>query len=471
MSEVAIKVIGLSKAYAIFNRPEDRLKQMLMRKRRKYYREFWALRDVNLEIRRGETVGIIGANGSGKSTLLQLVCGNLTQTHGEVTVNGRVAALLELGAGFNPEFTGRENVFINAAILGYEEREIGERFGDIAAFAGIGQFIDQPVKSYSSGMYARLAFAVAINVDPDILLVDEALAVGDEAFQRKCYARIEEIKRGGGTILFVSHSAQAIVDLCDRAVMLHAGKRLFTGEPRKAVSLYQKLVNAPPEYSERIQTEIEVEDRNLRCEIEADSISNPSHVAARKMGSRAASKPTEENDINYDGQGSDLSTFDSTLISESTVAYPPNGAEIRNPRIVAQDGRIVNCLTSGARYRICYDVLFQRDCQGISFFTMIRTVTGVPLGGGAYPPRAAMPINARAGQEGTIAFEFRCLLNSGTYFINCQVRSAQGESLHRIVDAVAFRVELRSSTFVLGAIDFECSPELTLSAGRPFEKA
>src|SRR5262245_22220073 len=208
--DVAIRIRDVDKHYLIFARPEDRLKQMLVprlqrlacRAQSRYYRDFAALTGVSFDIKRGETVGIVGRNGSGKSTLLQIVCGTLRPTHGTVEVNGRIAALLELGAGFNPEFTGRENVYLNAAILGLSRAEIDERFQSIADFADIGEFIEQPVKTYSSGMYVRLAFATAINVDPDILVVDEALAVGDEAFQRKCYARIEAIKEKGGTILF-----------------------------------------------------------------------------------------------------------------------------------------------------------------------------------------------------------------------------------------------------------------------------
>lgn len=237
--DVAISVKDLHKHFLIFSRPQDRLKQMIVPKLqratflspKKYYKEFAAVSSVSFDIKRGETVGIIGRNGSGKSTLLQLICGTLRPSTGSVIVRGRVAALLELGAGFDPEFTGRENVYMNATILGASRAEIDERFESIAAFADIGEFIEQPVKTYSSGMYIRLAFAVAINVDPDILIIDEALAVGDEAFQRKCFARLEKIQERGGTILFVSHSASSIVQLCTKAILLDAGEMILEGKP------------------------------------------------------------------------------------------------------------------------------------------------------------------------------------------------------------------------------------------------
>jgi len=221
-----------------------------------FHREFWALKDVSLDIKKGESVGIVGRNGSGKSTLLQVICGTLAPTGGSVENCGRVAALLELGSGFNPEFTGRENVYVNAAVFGLGEEEVDARFGDIAAFADIGEFIEQPVKTYSSGMVVRLAFAVAINADPEILIVDEALSVGDELFQRKCFSRIEAIRKNGATILFVSHSGNAIVELCDRAVLLDAGEKLAIGEPKHIVGHYQKLLYAPSDKRDAIRGQI-----------------------------------------------------------------------------------------------------------------------------------------------------------------------------------------------------------------------
>jgi lipopolysaccharide transport system ATP-binding protein len=221
--EAAIVVRGLGKRYEMYERPHHRLLQTLLRGRRNFFREFWALRNVNFQIARGETVGIVGRNGSGKSTLLQLITGTLSPTEGAVDVHGRIAALLELGSGFNPEFTGRENVFLNGAILGISRREMQAALPSIEEFAQIGDFIDQPVKVYSSGMMVRLAFAVAIHVTPNILLVDETLAVGDVAFQSKCLDRIRRLQEGGTAILLVSHSPNTIIEFCSRAVYLDRG--------------------------------------------------------------------------------------------------------------------------------------------------------------------------------------------------------------------------------------------------------
>jgi lipopolysaccharide transport system ATP-binding protein len=227
-SDIAIKVENLSKCYEIYDTPRDRLKQFLLPRLRhkvglppaQYYKEFWALKDVSFEVKKGETVGIIGRNGSGKSTLLQMICGTLTPTSGSVVTHGRIAALLELGSGFNPDFTGRENVYMNATVLGLNKDEIEARFDDIAAFADIGRFIDQPVKTYSSGMYVRLAFAVIAHVDADILIIDEALAVGDAFFQQKCMRFLRSFQDKQGTVLFVSHDTGSVLSLCDRAVLL-----------------------------------------------------------------------------------------------------------------------------------------------------------------------------------------------------------------------------------------------------------
>ena len=242
MAEIAISVEHLDKMYKLYDKPMDRLKESLGLTRKKKYREHYALRDVSFEVHRGETVGIIGTNGSGKSTILKIITGVLNPTAGEVRVNGRISALLELGAGFNMEYSGLENVYLNGTMIGFSKEEIDAKLDDILSFADIGDFIHQPVKTYSSGMFVRLAFAVAINIDPEILIVDEALSVGDVFFQAKCYRKFEEFKKEGKTILFVSHDLGSVSKYCDRVVLLNQGVKRAEGSAKEMVDLYKKLL-------------------------------------------------------------------------------------------------------------------------------------------------------------------------------------------------------------------------------------
>lgn len=253
MSEIAISLKNVSKCYKRYIRPVDRLKELLL-PRKSHAQNFWALQDINMEVKQGETLGVIGQNGSGKSTLLQIIAGTLTPTTGEVRVNGRVSALLELGSGFNPEFTGRQNVFFNGRILGLSKEEIEDKFAQIAAFAEIGDFIEQPVKTYSSGMFVRLAFAVAVSVNPEILIVDEALSVGDIYFQQKCFERIRDLKSLGTTLLFVSHDPTSVYKLCSRALLMESGKLVLTDKPRQVIDLYQaKLLKKRDTHSDKVE--------------------------------------------------------------------------------------------------------------------------------------------------------------------------------------------------------------------------
>ena len=242
MEELAIQVKNVSKMYKLYEKASDRLKESLGFTRQKRYKEHFALKNIDFEVKKGETVGIIGTNGSGKSTILKIITGVLNPTEGDVKVNGRISALLELGAGFNMEYTGIENVYLNGTMLGFSEKEIDERLDAILEFADIGDFVHQPVKSYSSGMFVRLAFAVAINIDPDILIVDEALSVGDVFFQAKCYRKFEEFRNQGKTILFVSHDLGSISKYCDRAILINKGVKLSEGTPKAMIDMYKKLL-------------------------------------------------------------------------------------------------------------------------------------------------------------------------------------------------------------------------------------
>ncbi|WP_295431755.1 ABC transporter ATP-binding protein [uncultured Thiodictyon sp.] len=447
-SEVVVRAESAGKAYAMFQRPEHRLKQMLFGRWRTYYEQFWALKAIDLEIRQGETWGIIGRNGSGKSTLLQMICGNLNPTVGTVTVSGRIAALLELGAGFNPEFTGRENVYTNGIIAGYDRAAVDERMDGILAFADIGPFIDQAVKTYSSGMFARLAFAVAISVDPDLLIVDEALAVGDEAFQRKCFARMERIKGDGATILFVSHATATVVDLCDHAILLHQGEHLYTGRPKGTVAWYQKLMAAPDERIPEILGEI--------------------RTAAASSGGREAPTSTDAlRDLGFveardEADETEIASLDPNLVSVSTLAFDPLGAEISDARLLTLTGERVNCLVPGERYKFCYRVSFTQAVRAVKFYCMTKVINGVHLGGGMFPPGQQTIPMVGAGEVIDICFEFDCAFAWGTYFFNCGVAS-RGELLHRVLDVLAFRVARGPVRPAMGTVDLKIQVEIRSS--------
>ena len=273
MSEIAISLNNVSKCYKRYSHPVDRLKELLL-PGKSHAENFWALQNINLKVAKGETLGIIGQNGSGKSTLLQIIAGTLTPTTGEVWVNGRVSALLELGSGFNPEFTGRQNVFFNGQILGLSREEVEAKFDQIAAFAEIGDFIEQPIKSYSSGMFVRLAFAVAVSVNPEILIVDEALSVGDIYFQQKCFERIRELKQLGTTLLFVSHDSGAVYKLCRRAILMELGKVVLDEKPRQVLDLYEaKLLKKRDTYSEAVEIQ-KIPESNSSLPLKSESSSS-----------------------------------------------------------------------------------------------------------------------------------------------------------------------------------------------------
>jgi lipopolysaccharide transport system ATP-binding protein len=455
-NDIAIRVRNLSKCYQIYDAPRDRLKQFLMPRLQRmigkspkhYFSEFWALKNVSFEIRKGETVGIIGRNGSGKSTLLQMICGTLNPTSGSIETDGRVAALLELGSGFNPEFTGRENVYMNANVLGLSNDEIDSRFADIAAFADIGEFIKQPVKTYSSGMVVRLAFAVAINVDPEILIIDEALSVGDELFQRKCFSRIEAIKSNGATILFVSHSGGTIVELCDRALLIDAGERLAAGIPKQIVGRYQKLLYAPSDKSEAIREQIRRADQSV-------------------VGSAIPVPDTSQKDLALlEHTQVPQESFNPNLKPSSTIEYEPHGVYIESPAVLTLAGDQVNNLFRGKTYRYTYNVFFTQSATNVRFGMLIKTISGFELGGcssASSPGDAIAYVDARSTYR--VEFRFRCALNPSVYFLNAGVLGDVAGSetfLHRWIDVAMFRVQPDSENLATGIVDFDCYPKIEL---------
>ncbi|HSB98133.1 MAG TPA: ABC transporter ATP-binding protein [Spongiibacteraceae bacterium] len=434
--EVVIRVENLSKCYQVYEQPHDRLKQSVYpslqrfvgRPTKQYFREFWALKNVSFEIRKGETVGIIGRNGSGKSTLLQLICGTLNPSSGGISSHGRIAALLELGSGFNPEFTGRENVYMNAAVLGLSREETDSRFDEITAFADIGDFIEQPVKTYSSGMMVRLAFAVAVHVDPQILIVDEALSVGDELFQRKCFARIETIKHNGATILFVSHSASTIIELCDRALLLDRGRLLQNDSPRAVVKQYHRLI-----FSKNTDEQNRV----------TGSENSLSQIPAATTGATSAPLPE-----------TDFSEYIEGLTAVSPLRYASCGGKIIHHSLCNENGNSVNLVTSGFTGAVRLSVEFDRAFQDVVFGFHLKSVSGLEVAGLSYPSPRDTLVFADPGDVIDIIWGVNMMLTPGIYFLTFGVRSvSDGGFIDRIVDAAAIKIIANPNSSAFGIFD------------------
>ncbi len=455
--ELAIKVTDLSKCYNIYSKPIDRLKQSILprvlkpfgKPARTYYREFWALRNLTLDVKKGETIGVIGRNGSGKSTLLQMICRTLTPTNGEIETNGRIAALLELGSGFNPEFSGRENVFLNGAILGLSQEEIKDRFDAIAEFADIGDFIEQPVKIYSSGMTVRLAFAVQAMVDPNILIVDEALAVGDERFQRKCFRRLEELKKNGTSIIFVSHAAQQIIELCDRALLLEQGQRLLMTDPLSVVRAYQKLIYANPVDQTLLMQkykELDHGGNGMAISVPEQSESSTSH----QLGVETPIPPKNEGDENL--PESDF--YESGMLPQSTEIYPVHGARIDSIKIYNSAGREVNNLVAGYEYSFEISGAFLEERETVWIIFGIRSIQGTTITSYTYPDNDTYIHNVKMGQKFRLTYKWKMVLTPNIYFSGGGIWSTTDPVLmHRIVDGNMFRVLPRKGRHPSGYVD------------------
>lgn len=428
---IAISAHNLGKSYRLYSSPTERLKQMIGWRFGKHYgHEFWALKEISFEIKKGERVGIIGRNGSGKSTLLQILAGTLTLTTGDFIINGRVGALLELGSGFNPEFNGRENVYLNGNVLGLTQTEISERFDDIAAFADIGEFIDQPLKTYSSGMLVRLAFAVQIFVPKSVLIVDEALSVGDEAFQRKCFLAIEKFVDDGGTLLLVSHNTQTIIRNCSRCLLLSNGKLIAHGKSKPITDLYQKLVFSPPSEINSILDKI----KSQELEDAIEPIGDP--VKSTNSSIKPSPKIHRSSSVAQD-------YFDPYIPSPTENSYGDGSASIINPKFLTSDGRPVNVLVSGRNYEWQYEIHFHKDSSQVWAGAMIKTVEGLLVAGLGGPSQNAYIGDKKAGDHILLSIPIQLNLSPGTYFMNCGVASNEkGENLflHRRVDVAMIRV-------------------------------
>lgn len=428
---------GISKRYKVFESPFQRLTELLFSKGR--YKEVRAVSDVSFRLDAGETVGIVGANGSGKSTLLQMVCGTLTPDDGEIIVQGRISALLELGAGFNPELTGLENIYVYGALLGLTREQVEAQQESIERYADIGDFIHEPVKSYSSGMFVRLAFAVAVHVDPQVMIIDEALAVGDEAFQRKCFSTLREMRDRGVTILFVSHSAESVLSLCDRALLMDKGQLLLDASPKEVINQYQKLLYAPADKRAQVRQSI-----ISKHDVDLDVIDDCS------VGEDIAFSRHPEYYV--DG------------MQPETTSYESTGAQIQNAMLLDESNRQVNLLRKGEWYTYRYEVLFSSNADNVYAGMLIKLRNGVALGGGSsYPLGVGSGHSVNAGDRRVCEFRFRCALNSDTYFLNAGVAGdIDGEHLFmaRSLDLLMFKVMPKATERATASVDFDIVPRL-----------
>jgi lipopolysaccharide transport system ATP-binding protein len=437
-SDIAISVKNLSKCYEIYSSPSARLKQFIVPKLKrlldhksahssKYYREFWAVKDISFEVKRGETVGIIGSNGSGKSTLLQMICGTLTPTMGTVQTHGRVAALLELGAGFNPEFTGRENVYLNATVLGLSSEEIDARFDAIAAFADIGDFIDQPIKTYSSGMSVRLAFAVQSQIDPDIFIVDEALSVGDAKFQAKCFDRLRQLKENGTCILLVTHSSEQIVTHCTQAILLSKGVQLEAGKPKDVVNRYLDLLFGKEKTA--VVGEVATDGFKKSSEPALQPDSYQLSTTNDSFSTRPGYNPHEYR------WGDGTATILDYFLAADSAHYPSAVSTGQN-------------ITLAVTVKLLKD--FHRPILGIT----IKTKEGVTVYG-ANTETLGCKAFGEAGSMGSIiqtVAAFKCNLAAGDYFISLGLASKHGEEViphDRRYDSIHLQVRPNDQFFGL----------------------
>lgn len=393
-----LNVRHLTKVYRLYHRHVHRLSELILPRGRKYHQDFYALRDVSFKLERGRTLGLIGRNGSGKSTLLKIIAGILSPTSGTVKVRGRVAALLELGAGFNPLMTGIENIYFNGTIMGYTKREIAGRLDEIVAFAGIGDYLDQPVRTYSSGMFIRLAFAVAISVAPDILLVDEALAVGDMNFQAKCFRKLAQFRKNGKTVIFVTHALDTIIRYCDKAILLENGSLVTEADPKQAVDAYKQIMAASASF------------------------------AAETEGKLAA----------------------------DTLSYGNQQAQIVNCSLLDEAGCRTQILENGRPFTIAMKVKFEADITDPVFAFTIKDLKGLEITGTNTEYKKAASGFFRKGEMVEIKFSQMLNMQSGRYALSlgCVGQNEKGLVIyHRLYDAVLF--EVASGMPMVGLYDLD----------------
>ena len=413
--QLAISAEQITKVYKLYDKPSDRLKEALGLSRGKLHKEHYALKGVDLSIYKGETVGIIGTNGSGKSTILKIITGVLNPTGGNLNVNGRISALLELGAGFNMEYNGIENIYLNGTMMGFSEKEIDAKLQNILDFADIGDFVYQPCKTYSSGMFVRLAFAVAINIEPEILIVDEALSVGDVFFQAKCYHKFEEFKQMGKTILFVSHDLSSIAKYCDRVILLNKGTKLGEGSPKEMIDAYKQVLVGQYEIPQEEESLLQDEELNQKAAESADKASaKKEKLSAEVLG-----------------------------INEKALEYGTKDGEIIEFYVSDKKGTKTSAIIKGEEFTLHMKVKFNNPIPAPIFAFTLKDKHGTEITGTNSMIEKAFLDSVKAGEEKEITFTQNIDLQGGEYLISLGVTGYEGDKFqvyHRLYDVLNLTV-------------------------------
>ena len=463
----AISVSHIEKIYKLYDRRSDRLREALLPMAKKRHKDHYALKDVSFDVGTGECVGIIGTNGSGKSTILKIITGVLTPTAGTVEINGRISALLELGAGFNPEYNGIENIYLNGMMIGFSREEIDKKLDSILEFADIGDYVYQPVKTYSSGMFVRLAFALSINIDPEILIVDEALSVGDVFFQAKCYHKFEEFKEQGKTILFVSHDMSSISKYCDRVVLLDKGTKLAEGDSKKVIDIYKQVLVGQYKAEESVMEDTVknaetaagnagASAENAADESSKENASNNNNKKNRKKNKKKkGSKNDSDNNLNQTAETDNTKADNDPAANENGVSNGPSNLEkdtleygsgkatITDVYLTDENDRKVNAIVKESYYTIHMNVTFSQDCPAPIFAFTIKDVKGTDITGTNTMYEKAFLSSVKAGEKKTITFRQKMMLQGGNYLVSFGVTGFENENFtvyHRLYDAIAMEV-------------------------------
>ena len=439
----SIRVKDVTKVYQLYDKPVDRLKEAMSITKKCYHTDFFALDTVSFDVEKGQTVGIIGTNGSGKSTILKIITGVLTPTQGTVEVNGKISALLELGAGFNMDYTGIENVYMNGTMMGFSREEMDAKLPEILEFADIGDFVNQPVKTYSSGMFVRLAFALAINVDPEILIVDEALSVGDVFFQAKCFRKIDEIRNKGTTVLMVTHDMGSVIKYCDKVVLLNRGHYVDQGTAGEMVDLYKKIL--------------------------ANQFDEKSYISDKSVDSILDDEPDDESQLEVN-QAEDETIVSKDTTWKSRLSINPNKneygdgrAEIVDIGIADKDKKITNLIMKGEEFYILERIKFNADLECPIFTYTIRDKKGTDLTGTNTMYEDSGVQSVKAGDQYTVRFKQRMDLQGGEYLISISCTGfEEGEHVvyHRLYDVLNLTVLSNKNT--VGVYDMNSEVELEL---------